>query len=313
MDMCKVVRQGSKSSKSDYMINRKFKKGGSLEKGKRSYVRSSKKRTFHNIFQYGKLVLEKQQPVFSRDATWSSSSDTDEVERRLGNFGFEKGECSKLKVVGQGNQNSDEPNWNRKDNQILKGGLQLNLSSNSQRPNDDYSNPSQQRPTLKKAHSFSNKNLESDMACSINKEQRLVSMSDREGRLFSVPLKGPIQLPVTDAEGFQIRGSDLQEVPLMVELAGSQRLDHNSYGPGKKAGSYWNLEEEFAKVIERGVELGHIIKRREKTNEEPNGKEEVRNHSHSPDANWNLDEEVTKVIEVGLALGFDFNGKEVEI
>ncbi|KAK0588949.1 hypothetical protein LWI29_007612 [Acer saccharum] len=58
-------------------------------------------------------------------------------------------------------------------------------------------------------------------------------------------------------------------------------------------GSQWNLEKEFAKVIEKGVSLGVDLK---------SFKEVV-----GSDKSWNLEVEIAKVIETGMALGFEFN------
>ncbi|KAI9168801.1 hypothetical protein LWI28_002123 [Acer negundo] len=56
----------------------------------------------------------------------------------------------------------------------------------------------------------------------------------------------------------------------------------------------WNLEEEFAKVIQKGVALGIIKKKDDKVE-------------------WDLDEEVTKVLETGATLGIDFDGNKEEL
>jgi hypothetical protein len=71
----------------------------------------------------------------------------------------------------------------------------------------------------------------------------------------------------------------------------------------------WNLNEEIAKVVEKGIELGVIkggggSKRGEQLSVDPSG---------NLTGNWKLSEEVAKVIEVGVALGFDFQGKEDSI
>ncbi|KAK4859253.1 hypothetical protein QYF36_002240 [Acer negundo] len=49
-----------------------------------------------------------------------------------------------------------------------------------------------------------------------NSDQRVVSFSDSDGRLMSLPLNGPIQLPLKDGQG----GKDFLEVPLAVEIEG---------------------------------------------------------------------------------------------
>ncbi|KAK4852607.1 hypothetical protein QYF36_025427 [Acer negundo] len=53
-----------------------------------------------------------------------------------------------------------------------------------------------------------------------NSDQRVVSFSDNDGRLMSLPLNGPIQLLLKDGQRGQIRGKDFLEVPLAVEIEG---------------------------------------------------------------------------------------------
>ncbi|KAK0596443.1 hypothetical protein LWI29_015734 [Acer saccharum] len=165
-----------------------------------------------------------------------------------------------------------------------------------------------------------------------NKEKRVVSFSDNDGRMVSLPLKGPIQLPLRDAERVQIRGQDFQEVPITVELSGIERVDpidntrREVSDDSRTVRIYWNLEEEITKVIEKGVALGHIVNSkiidREKGGANSHNFQEAATTGSrdgqntgvlSADSSWNLDEEVTKVIEVGAALGVDFNSKEAEI
>ncbi|KAK0597523.1 hypothetical protein LWI29_026183 [Acer saccharum] len=72
----------------------------------------------------------------------------------------------------------------------------------------------------------------------------------------------------------------------------------------------WNIENEIAKVIEKGVELGinlKVRKQRISSDCEVVGSEEFWK------LGWDLDDEVAKVLEIGAALGFDFKGKESEI
>ncbi|KAK2648768.1 hypothetical protein Ddye_016257 [Dipteronia dyeriana] len=58
----------------------------------------------------------------------------------------------------------------------------------------------------------------------------------------------------------------------------------------------WILEEEIAKVIDKGIFMGYDFK-----------KEKLNDQSR---VNWSLEDEITKVIEMGVSLSFDFNGKE---
>ncbi|KAI9197737.1 hypothetical protein LWI28_003456 [Acer negundo] len=61
----------------------------------------------------------------------------------------------------------------------------------------------------------------------------------------------------------------------------------------------WNLENEIARVIEKGVAHGIELKVRKQRI--ANGRE------------GDVDEEVTKIVETWVTLGFDFNGRENEI
>ena len=168
-----------------------------------------------------------------------------------------------------------------------------------------------------------------------HKNHKNVSFSDKEGRVLSHSLKGPIQLPLNGLEGDQIVGKDLESLHLEVELVTdvsriaepnkttekSNRFRKDTIVKSRQQSnkSYWNLEEEIAKVIEKGVSLGYVFKAKEKDM----GKEHIvmqedhfnarSNQGESQENSWNLDNEVAKVIEVGVALGFDFNGNEVEI
>ncbi|KAK3229199.1 hypothetical protein Dsin_001080 [Dipteronia sinensis] len=78
----------------------------------------------------------------------------------------------------------------------------------------------------------------------------------------------------------------------------------------------WNLEEEIAKVIERGVEMEIDFQARSLVDTTVGlvkaGDEDV-NPQIDPWTVWNLEDEVAKVVETGAALGFDFNGNEEEI
>ncbi|KAK1581655.1 hypothetical protein Q3G72_007744 [Acer saccharum] len=80
----------------------------------------------------------------------------------------------------------------------------------------------------------------------------------------------------------------VQEERIEVEVGGLMR---------------WNLGEEMAKVIEKGVALCVNFKSRDAEMSE----------GDMDNGQWNLEDEVAKVIEVGKALGFDFNGREDEV
>ncbi|KAI9184971.1 hypothetical protein LWI28_002984 [Acer negundo] len=67
----------------------------------------------------------------------------------------------------------------------------------------------------------------------------------------------------------------------------------------------WNLEVEVAKVIEKGVELGHI-----RFMSAGDGRRNLGEDYGSQNEFWSLSQEVTNVIKMGVALGLDFNGEE---
>ncbi|KAI9165982.1 hypothetical protein LWI28_024068 [Acer negundo] len=79
------------------------------------------------------------------------------------------------------------------------------------------------------------------------------------------------------------------------------------------------LEEEIAKVVEKGVALGRIVISRNNAGDDRRGRSQNSNENGQnrgggvSESSWNLEEEVTKVIEVGMVVGFDFNGKEHEV
>ena len=104
---------------------------------------------------------------------------------------------------------------------------------------------------------------------------------------------------------------ELQEQP--QDLSKTTRKKINCLSSTKRV--VWNLEEEIAKVIDKGVALGvNFKKNKEKENLKPfdfeDGKE---GEKDATDTTWNLEEEVTKVIQMGVALGIDFNGIENEM
>ncbi|KAK3227568.1 hypothetical protein Dsin_007430 [Dipteronia sinensis] len=134
-----------------------------------------------------------------------------------------------------------------------------------------------------------------------HKEHHLVSLSDKEGRLLSLPLKGPIQLPLIGLRGNLIMGRDLEALPLTVELEG-------------------DVARTVSIASTREADRRPEIQRRTSKDKNETGRTTRKNQEESQDENgerteklWNLEDEVTKVIEVGIALGLDFNGKETEI
>ncbi|KAK1552393.1 hypothetical protein Q3G72_015948 [Acer saccharum] len=208
----------------------------------------------------------------------------------------------------------NEPNANCGDGPNLTFGLQEegNQSSCGNGLVGSVTRNPNRNPTRKRAKSTENVIKQILVR---NSDQRVVSLSDSEGRLMSLPLKSPIQLPLKDRLGGQISGKDFVEVPLAVEIEGMEQSEPQGFAnkeslpKTKTAKCYWSLEKEITKVIEKGVALGHIVtsKANVRRQEQQSGVECLSN------TGWNLEEEVTKVIEVAVALGFDFNGKEDEI
>lgn len=68
----------------------------------------------------------------------------------------------------------------------------------------------------------------------------------------------------------------------------------------------WNLEEELAKVLEKGVALGYF-NRSLHSHKSGTG---ISEGGIAKTGAWNLSDEVAKVIETRIALGLDFQGKE---
>ncbi|KAK2634027.1 hypothetical protein Ddye_028819 [Dipteronia dyeriana] len=70
----------------------------------------------------------------------------------------------------------------------------------------------------------------------------------------------------------------------------------------------WNLEEEVAKIVEKGKVLGYF-------NDSYPGMENMKDSIVGvafKTGSWSLSEEVAKVIEIEVAFGFDFDGRENE-
>ncbi|KAK1548820.1 hypothetical protein Q3G72_009996 [Acer saccharum] len=260
----------------------------------------------------GKLVLSKQKPATGRDDSWTSISESECVEGHMRKFGIEKGECSKFRMVGKG------PNLN---------GLQAvdGLHVDGSQASDSRSYESEDSTMRSKQQDSPNRNRPKNPSLPDNiqryNKQRVASGTENIKNLNGGQMTAPIQLPFRDESGVQIRGEDLQEVPLVVELDGSDSTasPKEKHDGSRPAGFYWSLEEEIAKVIEKGVALGRIVMSRNnagvaRSNRSQNPDENGTNRgSGASDTSWNLEEEVTKVIEVGKAVGFDFNGKEHEL
>ncbi|KAK4839221.1 hypothetical protein QYF36_020150 [Acer negundo] len=139
---------------------------------------------------------------------------------KMGNFGFCKGESSKVKLVGK-RPKLDGPmkafgqkhghGSKRERIRINCGpqaeglqtygvvGLTDSTSKNSEQQSSSFTNMPQIRVTHMKGP---NQIIDS------NKEQHVVSFSDNDGRMVLLPLEDPILLPLRNEEGAQIRGQD---------------------------------------------------------------------------------------------------------
>ncbi|KAK1554408.1 hypothetical protein Q3G72_011679 [Acer saccharum] len=187
-------RLGWQTSHKEISFNRKGKVGGWMDKGKQVHVRSSKRRTSHPACLNSKLILDKQKVVSDSVESWTSTSDSNFEEGQLRNFGLVKGECSRSRPKEVRNQYSD-------------GNGQLGSANRS-----PHHYP-------RRVRAASAENVPKQILVK-NSEQRIVSLSDSEGRLMSMPINNPVQLPLKDGKGCQIRGKDLREVPLAVEIEG---------------------------------------------------------------------------------------------
>ncbi|KAK1582548.1 hypothetical protein Q3G72_016141 [Acer saccharum] len=219
-------KSGYKACDSNNLFSRKFKKGGSRDKGKRAYVRVPKRKPSHPSGVCGKLDLEKKRQVNCRVESGNTTSNSESEEEQMGNFSFFKGECSKVKEVGRGPM-LDGPKMLKSAQDINSGsqlggsqqGSDLGLIESTSKNSGQVSSPSD-RPHRQVAHKYGSRRI-----LVRNKEHHVVSLSDNDGRLMSLPLEGPIQLPLRDEEGIQIRGHDFREVPINVELSGVERVD----------------------------------------------------------------------------------------
>ncbi|KAK2651968.1 hypothetical protein Ddye_011824 [Dipteronia dyeriana] len=193
-------------------------------------------------------------------------------------------------------------------------------------------------------------NVESPSKRKENTSNMIVPISDLKGGILSLLLTGPVQLPLRVSERGQIAGKDLLAIPISVELEVSginvikitrvvekmTRTARKEIGTGnqnvnndktKIKNVYWNLKDEIAKVVEKGVALGYVFKYKEtRVNNggscdnhgiisEGNsvGVETGGQTGNDEDTMWSLEDEIGKVLEVMVTLGFDFNSKEVEI
>ncbi|KAK0597862.1 hypothetical protein LWI29_029289 [Acer saccharum] len=292
------------------------------DKGKNVYVRTPKKIPAFPTCLNGKLVIEKEKRALSssntEDSSYESSSAETIEEAREVTLSKYQGECSKFyskgpKCVGEGDEQPISPS--EKGECSSSDSPKTLIIASEACVNGTFSDQLEGPRKLVVSH----------------KEHQSVLFTDLEGRILSIPLKGPIPLPLSGVEGNQISGSDLKELPIMIELetgttkvvsiSSSSRTDRgngneqynssssNDKQPNQLMVPYWNLEEEIAKVIEKGVAMGYVFnsKAAEARNQ---GKKDgvglqgnsgiLRNNQNVSLGNkWDLDDEVAKVIEAG--------------
>ncbi|KAK1569198.1 hypothetical protein Q3G72_033743 [Acer saccharum] len=224
-------RLGLQISHKKNIFNRNFKVGGLVDKGKRAHVRSSKRRPSYPTCMNGKLILEKKKVVSGSAESWTSTSDSELEEGQFRNFGLEKGECSRFKSKGFGPKHDGLLKKDRYSGNGLQtnsgDGLSISFGVQDDGNLSSCGNgllvPNSNRPYR---NSYRNRAASAENAPKQifvrNSEQRVVSLSDSEGRLMSLPLKDPIQLPLMDGKGGQISGKDFLEVPLAVEIEGME-------------------------------------------------------------------------------------------
>ncbi|KAK1582613.1 hypothetical protein Q3G72_016758 [Acer saccharum] len=298
-------RLGVQISHTENLLSQKFKVGGSADKGKQAWVRNSKSRTSHPTCVNDKLVLKKKKVVRGRAESWTTSSEEETEEGQFRDFGLVRGECSKFKSLGKGLK-SDGPIQGQQDIGLLASSEDGLSDSNVQQTEGNItsgdkgmSKSSSQdlgqinKPQKKRFMSSSDSPKQILMR---NSEQRVAYFLDNDGRLVNLPMTGPIQLPLRDGQGGI--GKDFIEVPLTVEIEGAGRMEVAT--KSKFVRRYWSLEEEFTKVIEKGVALGHIVtskdmKRGGRSDSQVDNDQDQQNDVlRIANSSWNLEEEVTK-------------------
>ncbi|KAK3220256.1 hypothetical protein Dsin_014226 [Dipteronia sinensis] len=262
-------RLGWDVSDSENFVNCKGKEEVVVDKGKQAYVRKEKKRTSHPNCVNGKLEIEKINEVRSRTKSWTSSSDSDVEEGFLRNYGLQKGESSKVKSMGK-RPKFVGPTVNygqqREGYHSSQGDGPVKEQVTSSKNSDPESNPNRESPYNKRCVSKGPRQI-----LVRHTNQRLVSFSDNDGRVVSLPLHRHVQLPICDTEGGQIRGKDLKAIPLAVEIDGTQSTRGRDNLQTKSAMPNWNLKAKIARVVEKGVALGHISKSKEKALRQKDG------------------------------------------
>ncbi|KAK3220252.1 hypothetical protein Dsin_014222 [Dipteronia sinensis] len=252
-----------------------------LNKGKSAYVRISKRKP-SQLTQVGqKLVLDKRGSVRYKD---ESSTDTDFEEGELLNFGKFRGECSNVKSLGKGCNKTEEV---KPDPPNALDGWQASLN-----PFDLYDSESGPRTEGPKEVSSGPRQITVR-----NEDKNMVSISDQEGGMVSLPLQSPIQLPLTVFESGQITGKDFVAVPLSVELEGVKKREFPATGyqlkKAKKRGVVPNDKSLINSSSSPRVQLG------------TKAQDAIVNKmckQVTKKFSWNLEVKLAKVIEKGTAL-----------
>ncbi|KAK0597066.1 hypothetical protein LWI29_021500 [Acer saccharum] len=276
----RVDKMYKESMEKEVRVRRR--KGGPIIKGQQAYVRNNKKRPMH---VNGELDLEKRRASGGDiNESWSSS-DFEMDEGQMAVLGLDRGECSNHNLLGKGPK------------KVIYDGPKVASVGEGMLSNTDglssWAAASHESPiiNLKHATTVGCVSGSSKKLVVRHDDQRMVSISNQEGKVLSLPLRGPIQLPLTGLKGGLIRGKDLIAVPLAVELDGDERRN-------SKIQRMPDTIMRFSKAS--ALELNQDVG---KENKIPKVKK----------APWNLKEEIAKVIKAGVVLGFDFKGREKEM
>ncbi|KAI9194405.1 hypothetical protein LWI28_005663 [Acer negundo] len=266
--------------------------GGMKLKGKQSLVRTSNKKPTDGIYREGKLYLEKRKDCHVRGVgsiTLTSDLESAFVEGR--------GECSKWRQVTR------ESVSNR------QGGLEKGTSGRGpQWSFEAYSETSEKGTELWGV----SPTVTGTEVGNLNKilvryiDQTIGPISDQEGRDINLPLKDPISFPLLNLQGGHVTAEELISVPLLVELGEERKKGNHKQQKWKKR---WSLQEEIAKVIEKGFSLGYEFKVRGKKAEGGY----LATGNSVQERSWSMGIENANMIEVGVALVVDFNGQEHSI
>ncbi|KAK1588371.1 hypothetical protein Q3G72_022578 [Acer saccharum] len=186
-----------------------------MDKEKQTFVKKGKRRSSNQKSLNGKLILEKGAAVMNRgfkDDSCTSSTDSSLEEGQLRNFEVFRGECSKWKSDRQ------EMKWA----EVQRGVGQFKELSSPSRIQERSSLDSfteGREALVRRAKCEMVKGLRQVL---VNQNIRRVGADHMEGT-FSLPLNGPVQLPLKDFEGGKTKGKDLVAVPITVDLDESER------------------------------------------------------------------------------------------